>query len=375
MADSHANITRVDIIMIKNIKVDLSRKSYLILSGENAIDLLPGLINKTKIGRDAIVITTTNILNLHGEKFKKQLKKACHHILWLTVKDSEKSKSASVALDLIKKITQFDIKKDVFLIAFGGGVIGDLTGFIAAIYKRGIPYIHIPTTLLAQVDSSIGGKTALDTKFGKNLIGAFYQPKFVIADTMFLKTLPKNEILAGLAEVIKYAAIKDQQFFSFLEKNLEKILTLDPKILEHIITVCASIKADIVSKDEFDKKGIRIILNFGHTIAHAIEFITKFRISHGDAVSIGMIYACRLSREIKLLNKKDTGRIIDLIKIAGLPSKMPRINSQAILKAMDFDKKTKKGKLRFVLLKKLGKTKIVENVSQKTILKILKQPL
>ncbi len=361
--------------MNKKITVNLSERTYPILIGENALKLLPALLNKTNLGQDAIVITTARILSLHGEKVKKQLKKNCGRTLWLTVKDSEKSKSADVAFHLVEKITRFAAKKDVFLIALGGGVIGDLTGFIAAIYKRGVPYIQIPTTLLAQVDSSIGGKTALDTKFGKNLIGVFYQPAFVLSDTSLLKTLPQKEVLAGLAEVIKYALIKDQQFFSFLENNLENIFQFNQKILNRIITTCVSIKAQVVSQDEYDKKDMRIILNFGHTIGHAIETVSNFKVNHGDAVSLGMIYACRLSEYLNLLSGKDTVTITNLIKKAGLPSKMPPIKPDNVLKAMKFDKKAKQGKIRFVLLEHIGKTKIVADIPRKAILEVLKKPI
>lgn len=361
--------------MTKTIKVKLAEKTYPILAGEKSLVFLPALINKTHLGSDAVVITTSKIFSLHGEKIKSQLQKSCRHILWLTVRDSEKSKSAHVALDLIEKITRFDIKKDIFLVAFGGGVIGDLTGFIAAIYKRGVPYVQIPTTLLAQVDSSIGGKTALDTKCGKNLIGAFYQPKFVLADTALLKTLPKKEVLAGLAEIIKYAVIKNKDLFAFLEKNLINIFNFNQTVLTHVITTCASMKALIVSQDEYDKKGIRIVLNFGHTTGHAIEAVSNFKINHGDAVSMGMIYACRLSKKINLLSEKSSLRITSLIREAGLPSKILPIKPQEILKIMNFDKKTKKGRMRFILLKNIGETKVVDNLSRKDILRALKQPL
>lgn len=371
MALNHVRCTFA--VMNKKITVNLREKSYPIIIGETALSFLPDLIKDAGLGRNAIVITTSRISSLHGEKVKEQLKKSCRNMLWLKIQDSEKSKSAAVALRLIEKITRFAAQKDVFLVALGGGVIGDLSGFIAAIYKRGIPYIQIPTTLLAQVDSAIGGKTALDTKFGKNLIGAFYQPKFVLSDTSLLKTLPRKEVLAGLAEVIKYAVIKNQQLFCFLENNLEKILAFDQKALSYIIATCASIKAEIVSRDEYDKHDIRIILNFGHTIGHAIEAVSNYKIGHGDAVSSGMIYACRLSKNLNLLNEKDAAAIIHLIKKAGLPSKLPTIKPREILKTMSFDKKAKEGKLRFVLIEHIGKTKIVSDVPRQAILKILEE--
>ncbi len=353
--------------MKKTITVSLERRSYKILLGENTLTGLPGLIKDTLIGSDACVITTANILALHGKKLITTLEGACESVLVLTVPDTEKSKNAVLALKLIEKITRFDKKKKLFLVAFGGGVVGDLTGFIAAIYKRGVPYIQIPTTLLAQIDSSIGGKTAIDTTCGKNLVGAFYQPRFIISDTTLLKSLPGSQILAGLSEAVKYALIKDTELYAFLKKYHQKVLKKDTRALYFLITRCAAIKAKVVSQDEFDKTGIRMALNFGHTFGHAIEAASRFKTSHGEAVSLGMVCACRLSEKLGLLGHKACSDAIGLIKKMGMPTVIRKVKAQALIKALAYDKKFIGKSNRFVLLERIGRTKIVENVPKNLI--------
>jgi len=358
------------------ITVGLARHSYKILLGENVLLSLPDLIKSTAIGEDACVVTTTKIQALHGKKLERALSKTCESVLVLTIPDSEKSKNAGLALRLIEKITRFDKKKKLFLVAFGGGVVGDLTGFIAAIYKRGVPYIQIPTTLLAQIDSSIGGKTAIDTSYGKNLVGAFYQPRFIISDITLLKSLPCKQLLAGLSEAVKYALIKDSALYVFLKKYHQKILkNRDTHALSFLIARCAAIKAKIVARDEFDKTGIRMILNFGHTFAHAIEAASRFKTSHGDAVSLGIVCACRLSEKLGLLKHKAGSEAIDLIRKMGMPTVIKKISRGAIVKAIVFDKKFTGKTNRFVLLEKIGKTKIVENVPQRLVSEVISETL
>jgi 3-dehydroquinate synthase len=353
--------------MIKKIRVHLASRSYDIFVGENAVDHLSSYIRKTALGSTAVLVTTKTIKKIHAQKIVKQLKKADVRALILTIPDSEKSKNAKLALKLIEQLTRFDKGRNIFLIALGGGVVGDLTGFIAAIYKRGIPYIQIPTTLLAQIDSSIGGKTAVDTLIGKNLVGAFYQPRFVVSDCHILRSLPLKQIRAGLAEAVKYGAIKDSKLFSFLEKNISKILTLQSSVIVPMVIRCASIKAKIVSKDEFDRKELRIVLNFGHTLGHAFESVSNFKISHGQGVSLGMVYACKIANRLGLLKTRDTLRLTTLLKNIGLPTENKNFNLKTVLKTMAHDKKFKNGLNRFVLLKKIGVTKVVDNIPRSTI--------
>ncbi|HQP91375.1 MAG TPA: 3-dehydroquinate synthase [Candidatus Omnitrophota bacterium] len=357
---------------MKKIKVAIPQRPYYIYIKKGALKDLKTLIKRSSCGKDAIVITTKKLFSLYGEKLKKQLQDSCDSVLFLTIPDSEKSKSASIALNLIQRITLFDKKKSPFCVAFGGGVVGDITGFVAAIYKRGIPYIQVPTTLLAQIDSSIGGKTAVDTECGKNLVGAFYQPKFVLCDIDLLSSLPQSQIAAGLSEAVKYALIKDRSLFDYISKNLKKIKKLQSPYIDLVISKCASIKARAVALDEYDKKGVRIILNFGHTFGHAIEAASNYKVSHGQGVAIGMVCAASLSTKLGILKKGAGSQIEWLLKQIGLPVKIRKIEPSKIFSALAYDKKFRK-KNRFVLLENIGKTKIVENVNEVLIKEVLRQ--
>ena len=282
---------------MKVIKLNLKSRSYPIFIEEGLLSKAGCLLKRSDIGKDAIVITNSYLKKKIGNELRSTILKHGFSCKFFTAPDSEKAKSIRYCLDLIDKISKYDKKKQIFLIALGGGVIGDLTGFIASIYKRGVPYMHIPTTLLAQIDSSIGGKTAIDLKVAKNLVGAFYQPRLVIVDPGLLKSLPKRQLRSGLAEVIKYSVIKDRALFSYLENNHKNIISLKKKDVELIESRCIAIKARIVEKDEQEKKGMRTILNFGHTIGHAIESASGYsgRYSHGEAVAIGMVAASRMA--------------------------------------------------------------------------------
>lgn len=360
--------------MIKIISVKTLHRNYKIFAGKGVLSKIPVALKECGNG-DPVIITTRKLLNLHGHRLKKVLCASSRQPLFLTVREGEESKSAPCAFELIEKIAIWDKRKKPILLAFGGGVIGDLAGFIASIYKRGVPYIQVPTTLLAQIDSSIGGKTAIDLPFGKNLVGAFYQPAAVVADTLLLKTLPLSEIKAGLAETIKYALIQNGKFFKYLSKNSSSILKKDPQTLEKIVFHCAGIKARVVEKDEFDNKNIRIILNFGHTIGHALEAASHFSLSHGAAVCVGMVAACKLSVALGLLDQKINKNILHLIQQLSLPINATGINPRKILDSLPFDKKFGNRNNRFVLLTGIGSTKIVSDVPADLIQKILAEIL
>jgi len=215
------------------------------------------------------------------------------------IPDTEKANHCQLTEGLINDLARFDKNRRIFIVAFGGGVVGDLAGFVAAIYKRGIPYIQVPTTLLAQIDSSIGGKTGLDLSAGKNLVGAFYQPRAVVTDLSVLSTLNKHQLRQGLSEAIKYGIVGDSRLFSYIEKNISSLLTGDTRALAFVVTVCCRIKADIVSRDEREEKSLRTILNFGHTIGHAIETAAGYvKYRHGEAVALGMLAATCISRQM-----------------------------------------------------------------------------
>jgi 3-dehydroquinate synthase len=304
----------------------------------------------------------------------KTLRNSGLEVHFIKVPDTEKSKSFSQCSQLIRKFAFLDRGKGIFIIAFGGGVIGDLAGFAASVYRRGVPYVQVPTTFLAQVDSSIGGKVAIDLPYGKNLVGSFYQPRLVLSDINFLHSLKKIQIRQALAEVIKYAIIADSQLFKFLDINLEQIFAQNPKKIEYIIKICSQIKAQIVEQDETDKKDKRIILNFGHTTAHALEAACGYKSDypHGESVALGMLVACEIAKQLKIITAKTVDKIAALITKTRLPTKISGLKMSNIIQAQAYDKKFIGGKNRFVLPVRIGKVVIKENVPQHIIAKAIK---
>lgn len=348
---------------MRKIKVSLKKRSYEIIVGENILSAAGKFIKRLEIGTDAFIITNSYIKNKYAQELNKGLKKYNVSVEYRLVPDSEESKSLATFSSVINDLAQFDYGKKPFIIAFGGGVIGDLSGFISSVYKRGIPYVQIPTTLLAQVDSSIGGKTALDLGVAKNLVGSIFQPRLVISDVALLSTLEKRQVSAGLAEIIKYGLIRDAGLFSFLEKNSKELNTVKPRVYEHLVTSCSKIKAQVVSSDEREERGIRTILNFGHTIGHAIEAAGGYRhYNHGEGVALGMLVASDLSRTMGLLDNNAHQRVEKLIAQAGLPTRIKGVKLKDIINAHYRDKKFIGAVNRFVLLEGIGKTKIVANV-------------
>lgn len=359
---------------MKIIRVNLKERTYNIVVGYN---ILPGVgenIRKLNPGLAAYVITNAKVKNRYAGILMKSLKKCGLEAKFKLIPDTEKSKSLKTAYSVIKDITLFDSQRRIFIIALGGGVVGDLAGFVASLYKRGIAYVQIPTTLLAQVDSSIGGKTAVDLADGKNLVGAFYQPKLVFSDAAVLNTLNSRQIKSGLAEVIKYGIIKDPYLFSYLEKKYNYILALRPDILEFIVSRCSRIKARIIEQDEKETRGIRTVLNFGHTLGHALEAAAGYRrYNHGEAVALGMLLASDLSTKIGLIRQGVGARIENLIENVGLPTRITKVSLSSIIKAHYRDKKFIGAKNRFVLLRGIGKTKIAEDIPLELIKEVLRQ--
>jgi len=346
--------------------------AYPIVIGHGILGKFPRYIRGLGLGKDALIISHPFIERLHGAQLSAALKKAGYTVKILNVPEGEKSKSAAIALRLLKQISAYDVDKKIFIIALGGGVVGDLAGFVAAIYKRGVPYIQVPTTLLAQIDSSIGGKTAIDLAAGKNLVGAFYQPKLVFADTGVLKTLDKRQIRNGLAEAIKYGIIGDAKLFGFIEANHKKFLKGDIKVLNFIVRRCARIKAKIVSEDEKETKGLRTVLNFGHTVGHAVEAAGRYdQYHHGESVGLGMRVAARISLTLGLLAASQELRINRLISSVGLPEKIKGVRLAKILDLMRHDKKFTAGHNRFVLVQKIGKVKVVNDIPASIIIEAI----
>ena len=348
---------------MRKVKVNLGRRSYRIVIGSSILDQLGECLKRLKIGTDAFIITNGFLKNKYGAALTRVLSKNGFNCRFKLVIDSEKAKSIETAGRLIKELARFDQKKKVFIIAFGGGVVGDLAGFVASVYKRGISYVQIPTTLLAQVDSAIGGKTAVDLDLGKNLVGAFYQPRLVFSEINFLKSLDTLQLRSGMAEVIKYAVIKDQKLLNFLENKYPEVMQRDPATLEIIIHACSRIKAGIVCKDEKETLGLRSILNFGHTIGHAIEAAGGYQgYNHGQAVSLGMIVAVGLSKRLGLIDSKLALRIKNLVKLYGLPIKIKGVAIAKIIRAHYHDKKFSGKENKFVLIGGIGQPRIVRNI-------------
>jgi 3-dehydroquinate synthase len=302
------------------------------------------------------LITNQVVNRLYGKAVAKAMKGKVE-LKTIVLPDGERTKNLKTVASVYAQLVKYKVDRKTPLLALGGGVIGDLVGFAAASFLRGVPFIQIPTTLLAQVDSSIGGKTGVDLPEGKNLVGAFYQPRFVLIDESYLSTLKHREFICGLAEVIKYAAIFDAKLFRTLEAQMSQIVTGKGAGLEAIVRRCCELKAWVVERDERETLGLRAKLNFGHTLGHAIESLTQYRkYTHGEAVAMGMAYAARLSVQRAGLPPKDAERLTALIRAAGLPVEWPRFSATAYRKALMQDKKRVSSQLHFVYLTKIGKS-------------------
>jgi 3-dehydroquinate synthase len=307
-------------------------------------------------------VTNPVVKRLYGDKLKEDLKAAGLNVAVLVVPEGEMYKSLDQAGKLYEQLAEFQAERNTPIIALGGGVIGDLAGFVAATYMRGVPLIQIPTTLLALVDSSTGGKVAVNHGRLKNNIGTFYQPRLVMADSSTLVSLPESEFRNGMAEVIKYGAIRDVELFEIVERNPFP----KAELWDEIITRCVAIKAEIVEQDEKDQ-GLRNILNFGHTVGHAIETVSNYKIKHGQGVAIGMVAAASISEQGGFCSKEVVSRIKRAVSGAGLPEKIPHLDVQKIIQAMQHDKKKTDGQVRFILLKSIGEAFIYDEIEPELI--------
>jgi len=355
---------------MRQVDVVLGSKSYPVHIGSGLLSRAGRYLRKGGFAGRLVVITDAAVKKLYGAALGQTLEADGFQVSTLEVPPGEEQKSLESAGRLYQELTAVRAERATPVLALGGGVIGDLAGFVAATYQRGVPLVQLPTTLLAQVDSSVGGKVAVDHGQLKNMIGAFYQPEMVIADTSTLKSLPGEELVNGLAEVIKSAAIRDGRFFSFLEENMERIKALDEDVLEETVYQSVRIKAGVVAEDELDL-GSRHILNYGHTIGHAIESASGFKVKHGTAVAIGMVAAARISNKMGLLDENDVNRLIKVIELAGLPTKMPHFKVENIMPAMQHDKKVREGRTRFVLLRSIGDTVVTDDVPPSLIKEVL----
>jgi 3-dehydroquinate synthase len=339
------------------VKVRLGKRSYDIAVERQSLGHLGQICKSLNLGARGTIITDSNVGPLFAASVERNLKKAGFAVEVITIPAGEKSKSLKVVQACYDQLAAFRLERKSFVVALGGGVVGDLAGFVAATYLRGVSFIQVPTTLLAQVDSSVGGKVGVNLKAGKNLVGAFYQPLHVLCDLSTLSKLPDREFKAGLAEVIKYGIIYDKVLFARLESELPKLLKRDLKILGEVIARCCEIKAEVVSQDETES-GLRAILNFGHTIGHGLEAISKYgKYLHGEAISIGQVAAAHLSHKILDLPEKDVDRIRDLFVRAGLPvtARLSERQKEELSDAMRLDKKVSGGEIKFVLAREIGR--------------------
>ncbi|MGH7941218.1 MAG: 3-dehydroquinate synthase [Limisphaerales bacterium] len=354
---------------VRSVPVQLGRRSYTIKIASGLLKTIGPECARLKPAGHCAIITDKNVGKYFAKTAFDSLVRAGFSPVLVTVPAGETAKSLRAAASCYDQLSAHRLERSSFIVALGGGVVGDLAGFVAATYLRGIPFIQVPTTLLAQVDSSVGGKTGVNLRAGKNLVGAFYQPRLVLCDTDTLKTLPTREFRAGLAEVIKYGIIYDARFFAFLERSLARILNLDEKTLAPVIARCCEIKAHVVSQDETES-GLRAILNFGHTIGHAIENSFGYgKYLHGEAISIGQIIESRLSEKVLGLPPEAVNRIENLFRQAGLPSqiRLSPARRQKLFAAMRLDKKVVGGEMRFVLARRIGQVEFGQRVPAEAI--------
>ncbi len=357
---------------MNKVRVKLDENSYDINIGAGLLVQTGTILRQMGFDDKLVIITDTRVKSLYGESLKQHLGDSGFKADILDIPEGEEQKSLDTAGRLYQKLTELYIERNTPILALGGGVIGDLAGFVAATYMRGVPLIQLPTTLLSQGDSSIGGKVAVNHGQLKNKIGTFYHPKSTITDIYTLKTLSAREINNGLAEIIKHGAILDEELFGYIEKNIEKIMLLDESVMERIVTRSVEIKAGIVEKDELDM-GLRNILNNGHTIGHAIEAVSGLKVWHGEAVAIGMLAEARISNRMGILDKSEVDRLKIMITKAGLPIELPEYKIEDMMQAIKHDKKVLQGKLRFALLKSIGEVFLTDEVDSSLVEEVLNE--
>ncbi len=325
----------------------------------------------------AFLVTDRNVSESHASTVQQGLTAAGWTCECFVLDPGEQSKSLAVTERMYDWLVEHQASRNSVVVAVGGGVVGDAAGFLAATYARGVPFIQIPTTLLAQVDSSVGGKVGVNHPHAKNLIGAFYQPRGVFIDTATITTLPERDYRSGLAEVIKYGVILDAEFFEFLESHVQSLVDRDPATLRHVIARCCQLKADVVEQDERETTGLRAVLNYGHTFAHAFEALCGYgELLHGEAVAIGMNYAARLAETRNLIGPDLLPRQTKLLQDVGLPTALPQssaLQSDEILERMRLDKKSVSGQLRFILPTRLGSVQLFDDVPEPDVVSVLEE--
>jgi 3-dehydroquinate synthase len=342
---------------MQTLSVNLGDRSYPIYVGDGILVRAGEFLAQAGLNGKVAIISNPTVAQLYLDPIHDALTHAGFEVTPVLVPDGEEHKDLKSLVSIYDRLIADRFDRKSCILALGGGVVGDLAGFAAATYLRGIPYIQVPTTLLAQVDSSVGGKTGVNHQDGKNLIGAFYQPRAVLIDVNVLQSLPRRELVAGLAEIIKYGIIEDPALFTLLEQKMDKVTGLDRELLVQIIATSCAIKARIVEKDEHEDD-YRTVLNFGHTIGHALEAVTEYRkYLHGEAVGIGMVQAAAISAQRGFCDQRSHERIRKLIRKAGLPLELPaQVSRQSLIQSMEVDKKSAGGKIKFVMCAGIGRS-------------------
>ena len=354
-------------------RVQLAERSYDIDIESGNLSRLPEFLRQRTSSNHAVLITDTNVDTLYADKLGDQLTADSWEVLVMVVDAGEKSKSSEVTDELWETMLEEGADRQSCVVAVGGGVVGDLAGFVAATFARGLEYFQVPTTLLAQVDSSVGGKVGVNLSSAKNMVGAFWQPQGVLVDVSVLATLPDQEYRAGLAEVVKYGVILDAEFFTYLEQQTEAINQKDAATLTKVVERCCRLKADVVEQDEREVTGLRSVLNYGHTFAHAFEAASQYdKLLHGEAVSIGMMCAARLAARMGRVDDVFVERQQNLLRALHLPLSGPEFDEDQIVQLMHKDKKVDDGKLRFVLPDRMGHVELVGDVRISDVLASLK---
>jgi 3-dehydroquinate synthase len=356
------------------IKVNLGERSYPIHVSAGSIRRAGTIISERLTGElRCAVITSEPVNRLHGESLTKGLAEANLEVDVIIVPDGEEAKSWNEAERVLGELLDLGMDRRSIVVAFGGGSVGDLSGFVSAIYLRGVDLVQVPTTFLAQVDSGIGGKAAVNHPKGKNLMGVFHQPSLVISDPELLVTLPREELISGLAEVVKYGVVSDADLFSLVESRSEDLIERDLSVLTEVVARCSVIKAGLVELDELDDKGLRSALNYGHTVGHALETLTNFGLRHGEAIAMGMTVAARISESLGLIDEKDVERQSALLKRLGLRIACPQLSASELMETMHRDKKAEGGSIRFVLSTGIGNPPTMKVVSDRLITQIMEQ--
>ena len=352
---------------MRTVRVDLDHRSYSILIAPHLLRQVDDLFRQHKISKRVFLVSNPAVFELHGRQVTDRLEQSGFETVSIFIPDGERTKNLHTVENIYTFLIAQRADRSTTILALGGGVTGDIAGFVAATYLRGIPYVQIPTTLLSQVDSSVGGKTGVNHPHGKNLIGAFYQPSLVCVDLDTLSTLPQRDFQSGVYEIIKYGVIYDSQFFDYLDSHLEGLLARDEEVLETVISRCCEIKSEVISQDEREN-GLRQILNYGHTFGHALEVVTGFhQVTHGEAVAWGMLSATALSQELGKIDAQSGERICQLIQRVGPLPVVDSVSPESLLEAMDRDKKRIGDESVFVLVDGIGKAGPHANPSESKV--------